>query len=80
MNTAGSNVSLVVRLLVDAAERGEVIGHAEVVDTGEVVSLRGAADLVQLVRRLDPRLARRPESPAGNGQRVAGTERGSDGR
>jgi hypothetical protein len=52
MGTQGSNVSLVVRLLTEAADRGELVGHAEVVHTGEVVSVRGAEDLAALVRRL----------------------------
>jgi hypothetical protein len=47
-----SNVSLVVRLLTAAADRGELIGHAEVVDSGEVVLLRNADDLAALVRRI----------------------------
>ncbi len=52
MHTNIPIVSLVVRLKADQAEHGELVGHAEVVDTGEVVAVRGAADLAQLVSRV----------------------------
>ena len=52
MTAQGSNVSLVLRLLTEAADRGALVGHAEVVDTGEIVPVRDVADLVRLVRRV----------------------------
>lgn len=50
--TGRSTVTLVLRLLAHPAETGELIGHAEVVDTGEVVAVRGVEDLIALVQRL----------------------------
>lgn len=43
-------VTLVLRLLPGPLEEGELVGHAEVVATGESVALRGVADLVDLAR------------------------------
>ncbi len=45
-------VTLVVRLLAGAAIEGHLVGHAEVVRTGEVVSICGADDLERLAQRL----------------------------
>ena len=45
-------VSLLVRLVSDAAADGKLVGHAEVVATGEVVVLRSTDDLVALALRL----------------------------
>ncbi len=47
-----SHVSLVLRLLRAPATQGEIVGHAEVVDTGESVVIRGVADLQQLAGRV----------------------------
>ena len=46
------DVSLVLRLRAAQATDGVLIGHAEVVETGEVVPVHGLADVVALVRRL----------------------------
>lgn len=43
---------LVLRLLHEPAAAGLVVGHVEIVHTGEVVTVRSANDLVDLVRRL----------------------------
>ncbi len=45
-------VSLLVRLLPAAADEGRLAGHAEVVDTSEVVPISDLDDLITLVRRL----------------------------
>lgn len=45
-------VSLLVRLLPAAAEEGRLAGHAEVVDTSEIVPITSLDDLITLVRRL----------------------------
>lgn len=45
-------VSLVLSLLPAPAIAGTVVGRAEVVDTGEVIAVRGTDDLVALVSRL----------------------------
>ncbi len=50
--TGRSTVTLVLRLLARPAEEGELVGHAEVVDTGEMVALHDVDELVALVRRL----------------------------
>lgn len=47
-----STVTLMLRLLSRSAEDGEIVGHAEVIDTGEVVAVQDVDDLVALVRRL----------------------------
>lgn len=47
-----STVTLMLRLLSRSAEDGEIVGHAEVIDTGEVVAVQDIDDLVALVRRL----------------------------
>jgi len=45
-------VSLLVRFLPTAADEGRLAGHAEVVDTSEIVPIAGLDDLITLVRRL----------------------------
>ncbi len=50
--TGRSTVTLMLRLLSRPAEDGAIVGHAEIVDTGEVVSVHGVDDLLALVRRL----------------------------
>lgn len=47
-----STVTLMLRLLSRPAESGEIVGHAEIVDTGEIVAVHDVDDLVTLVRRL----------------------------
>lgn len=50
--TGRSTVTVMLRLLSRPAENGEIVGHAEIVDTGETVPLHDVADLIALVRRL----------------------------
>lgn len=47
-----STVTLMLRLLTRSAEDGDIVGHAEIVDTGEVVAVLDVNDLLALVRRL----------------------------
>ncbi|MEQ1698828.1 MAG: hypothetical protein ABMA25_01910 [Ilumatobacteraceae bacterium] len=47
-----STVTVMLRLLSRAAEDGEIVGHAEVIDTGEVVAVHDVDELLALVRRL----------------------------
>jgi hypothetical protein len=44
--------SLLLRLLPQYGVSGRVVGHAEVVATGEVVVITGAQDLLDLVTQL----------------------------
>jgi hypothetical protein len=46
-------VSLVVRLFAEPAARGDLVGRAEVVSTGEVVAVRDAEDLARIVTRVN---------------------------
>ena len=50
--TGRSTVTLMLRLLSRPAEDGAIVGHAEIVDTGEVVPVHDVDDLLALVRRL----------------------------
>ena len=50
--TGRSTVTLMLRLLSRSAEDGAIVGHAEIVDTGEVVAVQDVDDLLALVRRL----------------------------
>lgn len=50
--TGRSTVTLMLRLLSRPAEDGDIVGHAEIVDTGEVVAVHDVDDLLALVRRL----------------------------
>jgi hypothetical protein len=45
-------ISLVLRLLRGPAGDGRLVGQAEVVGTGELVSVQEPAELLDLVRRL----------------------------
>jgi hypothetical protein len=54
-----SSVAVVLRLLTDPAGEGRLVGQAEVVDTGELVPIRGTDDLVALVWRLRAEVAAR---------------------
>jgi hypothetical protein len=45
-------ISLVLRLLREPAVDGRMVGQAEVVGTGELVTLQEPAELLDLVRRL----------------------------
>ncbi len=47
-----STVTLMLRLVTRSAEDGDIVGHAEIVDTGEVVAVLDVNDLLALVRRL----------------------------
>ena len=46
------SISLVLRLLCGPAGDGRLVGQAEVVGTGELVSVQEPAELLELVRRL----------------------------
>jgi hypothetical protein len=50
--TGRTTVTLMLRLLARPAADGDIVGHAEVVDTGEVVPLHDVDDLRDLVQRL----------------------------
>jgi hypothetical protein len=45
-------LTLVCHLLVEPAVEGRVVGHIEIVNTGETVSITSVDDLVLLVARL----------------------------
>lgn len=45
-------LTLVCHLLVEPAVEGRLVGHVEIVNTGETVSITSVADLVVLVERL----------------------------
>lgn len=47
-----SHVSLVLRLVRTSAENGELVGSAEVVDTGESVVIHNASELQELAARV----------------------------
>ena len=47
-----SAISLVLRLLREPAVDGRMVGQAEVVGTGELVTVQEPAELLALVRRL----------------------------
>jgi hypothetical protein len=53
--TGRSTFTVLLRVLTEPAEDGRVVGHAEVIDTGEVVTLHCIDDLVTLVQRLATR-------------------------
>lgn len=44
-------LTFVVRLVAGHAASGRLVGHVEIVRTGEIVPVRDVADLVELVRR-----------------------------
>jgi hypothetical protein len=50
--TRRTTIPLLLRLLADEAGNGEIVGQAEVIDTGEVVPLCELRDLLQLLVRL----------------------------
>lgn len=56
--TGRSTVTVLLRVLADRAEDGQLVGHAEVVDTGEVVAVHGADDVIALAMRLATRVGR----------------------
>lgn len=45
-------LSLLLRLRSEEAAVGDVVGHVEVVETGEVVAVRNGRDLANLIKRL----------------------------
>ena len=53
-------LTLVCHLLVDQAVAGRLVGHVEVVRTGEVVAITGADELVALVEHLRSSAAEPP--------------------
>ena len=52
MESSGRPITLLRTVLAAAAARGEVVGRAEVVSTGEVVTVRSYADLADLLSRI----------------------------
>ena len=44
-------LTIVCHLLVEPALDGRVVGHVEIVNTGETVSVTSASDLVELITR-----------------------------
>lgn len=52
MDAPGTPMSLVLRALPEAARAGLLVGKAEVVDTGEVVTIRSMAELTALLQRM----------------------------
>ena len=57
-------ISLVLRLLPEPAAAGLLVGRVEVVDTGEIVTVRNAAELSALARRLSGEAASESEDHA----------------
>ena len=49
---SGGREACLALVLSRSAEDGEIVGHAEVIDTGEVVAVQDVDDLLALVRRL----------------------------
>jgi len=45
-------VTVLVRALAGPAESGLLVGHVEVVDTGEILPITSVEALVELLRRL----------------------------
>ena len=45
-------MSVLLSVIATAALRAEVIGHAQVVDTGELVVVRSSSELALLLQRL----------------------------
>lgn len=45
-------ITLVLRVVAEAARDGRLAGRAEIVDTGEIVPIRTADELLDLIRRL----------------------------
>gem|GEM_PF-6707985 len=50
--TRRSTVTVLVRALAGPAESGLLVGHVEVVDTGEILPITSVEALVELLRRL----------------------------
>ena len=50
--TGRGTVTVLLRCLTRSGESGQLVGHAEIVDTGEIVAIRDAAELISLIRRL----------------------------
>lgn len=47
-----TTITVLLRLRARSAEDGQMVGHAEVVDTGETVPVRSVEDLRVLLQRL----------------------------
>lgn len=45
-------VTVILRLVPDAAREGRIAGRLEIVDTGESLPIRQLSDLVEIVRAL----------------------------
>lgn len=45
-------VTVILRLVPEAAREGRIAGRLEIVDTGESLSIREMSDLVEIVRGL----------------------------
>lgn len=52
MQSSERPLSVVVTALTGAAVEAELVGHAQVVATGEVVAIRSLAELGELLQRL----------------------------
>lgn len=50
--TGRTTVTLVLRVVADAGRSGGFAGHAEIVDTGQVVPIREVQDLTDLIGTL----------------------------
>lgn len=46
------HIGLVLRLVAERASAGDIVGQVEVIDTGELVAVRSAAELQALITRL----------------------------
>jgi hypothetical protein len=47
-----SPLTMLLRLRAESARDGAVVGHVEVIETGEVVAVKNAGDLSSLIQRL----------------------------
>ena len=50
--TGRGTVTLLLRCLTRSGEAGQLVGHAEVVDTGEIVAIHDSTELIALILRL----------------------------
>ncbi len=47
-----SPLTVLLRLRAESARDGAVVGHVEVIETGEVVAVKNTGDLTSLIQRL----------------------------
>lgn len=45
-------LTIIVRVVPQAAAEGRLVGHVEVVDSGDIVHIAGVGQLLDLLRRL----------------------------